>query len=325
MTSQPSKNTKFSIIGLVVLGAVAITAIAYNIDKWFAGGIAVKRIAQTCDVLGSGCSSALATILQIMGGPQVLLLNLAIVTLILAAIKAFAIVITARRVVLRYNYPLEMVPRVAEALKDLGASDIKVRVSDGSAISAFTYGIFRPVMCISKGLVEKISDNELKALLAHEIGHIRQRDNLAIFLALFVRDFLWLLPISHHLFSIFIHEKEYAADDFAVKVTGKPLDLASAIISVAKLSHGVKAFSPAYATFFSTQATVKTRVSRLVGSANRRAPSVLRLLLSTALSVIIALAVVGFAYAQPSVIDSGGKCAMGTNCAKLNYKCCNHR
>ncbi|MBE0447717.1 MAG: M56 family metallopeptidase [Actinobacteria bacterium] len=323
MTRLPSNNAKISLAGLAALGISAITIIVYNFDKWFANGVAVKRVAEACSGFGTGCSDAFTTILQVVGSPQQLLLSLAIAVLIAAFIKAALVVVSARRVAARYALSGRTFPELHNALSELGAEDIRIRVADNDGVSAFTYGVLKPTICLSKGLVNNLNDGELIALIAHEIGHARRRDNLAIFIALFIRDFLWALPVSHHLFAIFVREKEYAADDFAVSLTKNPLDLAGAIVSVAKADRR-KPSSPAYATFFPGKATAKARINRLLGSGDKVRPSLSRLLASLAVSALMVITVVGFAYAQPSI--KGGSldtCRMGNACIDQDYKCCN--
>ncbi len=283
----------------------------------------MKRVAQTCNILGSGCSNAVTSIFQILGSPQQILLTVAIVALAAAAIKAVFVIASARKVARRYSHTAEDFPRLDAILGKLDAARVRVRVADDSDISAFTYGIVKPIICLSSGLIHSLNDSELAAVVAHEVGHIKRRDNLGIFLALFIRDFLWPLPISHQLFAIFVSEKEFAADEFAVRVTGDPVELAGAIVSVAKAAHSKKALSPAYATFFSNKATAKTRIHRLLQSGDTVQTSVLRLITGALISALILVSVVGLAYAQP-LFDGGayGKCKMGGACAKHNYKCC---
>ncbi len=320
-----SRNARVSLIGLIALGLGAIMAIAYNIDNWFAGGMAVKRVAQTCNVLGSGCSNAVTSIFQILGSPQQILLTVAVAALIGAAIKAVFVVASARRVAKHYSHAAEAFPRLEAILNKLDAGHVRVRVADDSDVSAFTYGIVKPTICLSSGLIQNLNDSELAAVVAHEVGHIKRRDNLAIFLALFIRDFLWPLPISHQLFAVFVSEKEFAADEFAVRMTGDPVELAGAIVSVAKAGKSKKALSPAYATFFSNKATAKTRIHRLLQPGNTVQTSVLRLITGALISALILASVVGLAYAQPSLNGGvNGKCRMGSACAKHNYSCCSN-
>jgi len=323
MTRIPSRNTRISIISLVLLGFAAMAAVYYNIDKWLVGGVAAKRVAETCAGFGTGCKDAYASIAQILGSPQHLLVSLAITALVAALVKALYVLITAHRMTARFNIAGLEFPRLQSVLAALRAEDVKVWVADDERVTAFTHGVFVPSICLSRGLIDGLSDSELTALMAHEIGHIRRRDNLAIFIALFVRDFLWPLPISHYLLNVFVREKEYAADDFAVKLTRQPVELAEAIVSVARATQRSAPFSPAYATFFSGRATAKDRVERLLDSERGMQPSLSKLALSVVLSAVIVLTVTGFAYAQPTVGKKAvGGCGMGPECVERNYECC---
>ncbi|MBS3909751.1 MAG: M56 family metallopeptidase [Actinobacteria bacterium] len=322
MTKTPSRNTRISIIGLLVLGFAAIGAIGYNIDRWLANGVAVKRIAETCAGFGTECKDAYISIAQIIGSPRNLLVSLAIVALGAALVKAVLVLASARRMAARYERNGEESPRLKRLLLGLNAEEMRVRIADDESVAAFTHGLLAPSICISKGLIDKLRDDELTALLAHEIGHVRRRDNLAIFAAIFIRDFLWPLPISHYLLGLFVREKEYAADDFAVELTAKPVELAEAIVSVARVTRGVT-FSPAYATFFSGRASAKDRVQRLLDPKIKARPSISGLMLSIVASATIVLIVAGFAYAQPAIdANAVGGCCKGPDCVAKNHGCC---
>ncbi|MCL6472698.1 MAG: M56 family metallopeptidase [Firmicutes bacterium] len=324
MTKTASRNTKISLISLGALGIFALLAVAYNMDKWFAGGIAVKKITQACDIVGSGCTGAISSIFDVVGNPQQLFLSAALATLAFALLKAAAVIISARRAAAGFKNSDFVSPRVQAALKDLGFEDIRVRIANNPNPIAFTYGVLKPTICLSSGLIDSLGDAELSSLIAHEVGHVKRRDNLAILLAIFIRDFLWLLPISHYLFRVFVYEKEYAADDFAVKVTGKPVELASAIVSVAKAAHSRRYLLPAYATFFSDKATAKHRVQRLLEFGDQVRPSFYKLAVSALLSLVIVAGMLGIAYAQPSgEAGSYSQCRMDSACVEQNYSCCN--
>ncbi|HEY3375395.1 MAG TPA: M56 family metallopeptidase [Candidatus Aquicultor sp.] len=323
MTDLPSKNTKYSLIGLGALGLAVACLLLYNLGSWIAGSAAIQEVTHTCNVLESRCTSAYHSSLQILGNPQQLLFTVTLAALILAVIRAATVIVLARRAAQRYHIKAVCVPKLRTVLEELNAESFDVRVSEESNVVAFTYGVLKPVMCLSGGVIEVLSTEELSALVAHEIAHIKRRDNLAIFVALFVRDFLWPLPVSHHLLSIFIHEKEFAADDFAVSITGKPVELASAIVSVSKAARSHKRLSPAYATFFSDKATAKTRVHRLLGSTDRVRPSAVRLVVSIGLSIVILAGAIGLAYAQPYAKSAlVSNCKMGGECTVKNKSCC---
>ncbi|HEX9683515.1 MAG TPA: M48 family metalloprotease, partial [Acidimicrobiales bacterium] len=72
-----------------------------------------------------------------------------------------------------------------ERLQDIAAEAGLVRVNlvdDGDAYS-LTFGLLRPRVVISRGLVDRSSDRELAAVLVHERYHVANLDPLKITLA----------------------------------------------------------------------------------------------------------------------------------------------
>ena len=54
----------------------------------------------------------------------------------------------------------------------VGIAVPEVYVYNGPVMNAFTYGETNPFVCISSSCVEKLTDDELVCLMAHECGHI---------------------------------------------------------------------------------------------------------------------------------------------------------
>src|SRR5262249_36847611 len=48
-----------------------------------------------------------------------------------------------------------------------------------ASIEPGVFGIFRPVLVLPKGLFERLTPAHLDAVIAHELCHLRHRDNLA--------------------------------------------------------------------------------------------------------------------------------------------------
>ena len=101
--------------------------------------------------------------------------------------------------------------------------------------SAFAFGIFKPTLVVSKGLLEKLNLRELEAVLAHEIAHMVRRDSLTIWLAKILRDVMFYNPFSYLIYSFLVREKEKASDEWGIAVTKKPLVFAQSIFKVWKL------------------------------------------------------------------------------------------
>ncbi|MDI7250331.1 MAG: M56 family metallopeptidase, partial [Bacillota bacterium] len=95
---------------------------------------------------------------------------------------------------------------------------------------AFTAGIMHPVVILSRPLVEQLDPEELEAVLAHELAHVRTGDHWKKWLAATVRDILLFTGLSPLPFRRLQSETEAMADAASARVTGKPLALAAALL-----------------------------------------------------------------------------------------------
>ncbi|MEW6243749.1 MAG: M56 family metallopeptidase [Bacillota bacterium] len=104
---------------------------------------------------------------------------------------------------------------------------------------AYVKGFRRPVIYLSRGLVEILDDQELQAVLAHEAAHIAGGDN-ALNLVLLFRELAFFSPFAHLAYAAFSQAKEEAADALAASRTGLQDALASAIVRVTKRTDGLR-------------------------------------------------------------------------------------
>jgi Zn-dependent protease with chaperone function len=98
-------------------------------------------------------------------------------------------------------------------------------------------GVFRPRLVVARAVLDHCSPEQLRAILAHERGHLRRHDNLRLALLATAPDLLAWLPGSKRLAAAWHLAAEDAADDEADSVgpTGR-LVLAEALIAVARLA-----------------------------------------------------------------------------------------
>ncbi len=59
-----------------------------------------------------------------------------------------------------------------------GEGEVPVLVAHGDEPACFTVGLHKGFVIVSRGMVELLSDQQRKALIAHETAHVRRRDNL---------------------------------------------------------------------------------------------------------------------------------------------------
>lgn len=211
--------------------------------------------------------------------------------------------------------------RAIEKLAEHGQNpEIKV-LTDEKPI-AFTAGLIKPKIYLSEGLIKALTIKELEAVILHELAHVERKDNIAIFSMLFLRDFLFMLPLAHFLFRVYIREKENAADDFAVKLMKEPSYLASALLKLVRLNNLEKEPVPAYATFFPSRATARARIVRLLGvqETNHR-KEIVNLILVFFASILVVTLLTGATF-KLSEASSRNGCAGGITCQGKEHDCC---
>lgn len=121
-----------------------------------------------------------------------------------------------------------------------------VLVVDTPAPLAFCAGWMRPRVYVSTAVLDRVSDSELRAVLAHERHHEAVRDPLRLAVARVLCQALFFLPVLRPLHDRYADVAEIRADAAAVKASdGAAGPLASAMLAVgATPDGGVVGISP---------------------------------------------------------------------------------
>ncbi len=104
-------------------------------------------------------------------------------------------------------------------------------VLDDARPHAFCFGLLRPRVFVSRGALESLDRKELAAVIAHELHHARRRDPLRLFVARGLADGLFFMPVLRRLGDRCAALAELDADSAAVRTTGGPQALASALLA----------------------------------------------------------------------------------------------
>ncbi len=83
---------------------------------------------------------------------------------------------------------------------------------------------------------EQLSDDELDAVLAHELAHVRRRDDFWLMTMRAVVGVFWFQPLNRVAVAGSLEAMELACDDQALARTGRPLGLARSLARVAEWS-----------------------------------------------------------------------------------------
>lgn len=113
---------------------------------------------------------------------------------------------------------------------------VVVRLADEVA-APFTARLLRPVIWLPMSLLTRLPVEQIEALLAHELAHIRRLDWLWNGLQCVAEALLFFHPGAWWLSRRIRQEREHACDDLAVGVCGDPIALAEALAELERHRH----------------------------------------------------------------------------------------
>lgn len=132
-------------------------------------------------------------------------------------------------------------------------------------------GWFKPVLLAPACALSGLSGSELEAILAHELVHIRRHDYLVNLLQTAVETVLFYHPAVWWVSGRIRIEREYCADDWAVRTCAAPDVYAKALAALVRISRK----PPRYAVA-STGPALVTRIGRVLGLSTEARPRGLR-------------------------------------------------
>ncbi len=141
---------------------------------------------------------------------------------------------------------------------------------------ALTWGVREPTLLLSTWMVKQLDDEELSAVIAHELAHVARRDFFFAWLTTLLRDAFFYLPTSRAAHAQIKHDNELACDDLATQCFGQPLALASALAKIWGHTLTQARVNVGYSqALLGTQIDVEleTRIERLIASSDGVAPA----------------------------------------------------
>ena len=148
-----------------------------------------------------------------------------------------------RRVVtaLRYATPLRA-GRELEALRRqeriAGLRAPIELVSSPSSLEPGIFGIANPVLLWPEGISEHLEPAHVEAIIAHELRHVRRRDNLAAAIHMVVEALFWFHPLVWWLGTRLVEERERACDEEVVELGSERQVYAESILKVCEFCVG---------------------------------------------------------------------------------------
>jgi Zn-dependent protease with chaperone function len=221
--SIDSANRSFGeIVGVALLLGAAVLCGAL-------GGVLAPLIAQRLShggpaaLLKVGCSLAAA-----------LLFGAAVATSLVLGARALVTQARAgRRLARRVRELSAPLPEQLAQAADLEGLTGRVVYVQTPRSFSFVYGALTPRVAVSQGLLDRVADDELRAVLAHERYHVTNLDPLKTTIINTLTTALFFLPALDTLSTRYLAGRELAADRRAVTACGRD-PLARALLKIAR-------------------------------------------------------------------------------------------
>jgi bla regulator protein BlaR1 len=171
------------------------------------------------------------------------------------------------------------------------------------------FGIVRPVLVWPEGVSERLEDAHLEAILAHEVWHVRRRDNLAAAIHMVVEAIFWFHPLVWWLGARLVEERERACDEEVVEMGSDRQVYAESILKVCEFCLG----SPLACVAGVTGADLKKRIVHIMTERVARKLDFSRQLLLSAAGLVAVAApiILGLTNATQSRAQSQAESAAG--------------
>ena len=100
----------------------------------------------------------------------------------------------------------------------------------GSVLGPMVYGVIYPVVLLPTSMITGISPDSIRAILAHELAHIRRWDLVLGYVDRLIEAFFFYHPAIWRMLRLVRREREVACDEFAAATIGHRLKVATALV-----------------------------------------------------------------------------------------------
>ncbi len=143
---------------------------------------------------------------------------------------------------------------------ELGMGRVVRLVRSTVADVPMVVGWFRPVVVVPVSVLTGMTPEQVRALLAHELWHIRRHDHWVNAVQLVIETVLFFHPVVWWLSGRIRAEREHCCDDAAVRLSGSPLVFAEALAELESLR-----VARTTAAVAANGGSLMERIARIVG------------------------------------------------------------
>jgi uncharacterized protein (TIGR03435 family) len=176
-----------------------------------------------------------------------------------------AVKIAQRAIVLASGRELEALRRVE---RDVGWPRPMPLLLLPITMEPGVFGIWHPALLWPAGISGYLDDAQLDSIFAHELAHVRRRDNLAAAAHMLVEALFWFHPLVWWLGDRLTDERERACDEDVLQLRPLPAAYAESILKVCKFCLE----SPLPCVSGVTGSDLKKRITRIMANRPGAAP-----------------------------------------------------
>jgi bla regulator protein BlaR1 len=167
-------------------------------------------------------------------------------------------------------------------LETIGGSRKPVAlVSSQASLEPGVFGIAKPVLLWPQTITAHLDDDQVEAIIAHEVLHVRHRDNLIAAFHMVVEAVFWFHPVVWWVGARLIDERERACDEDVIRLGSEPQVYAESILKACRIYVG----SPLACMAGVTGSDLTRRIERIMKNHRTDRLESWRKLLLTAMAV----------------------------------------
>jgi bla regulator protein BlaR1 len=156
-------------------------------------------------------------------------------------------------------------------------------------------GIFKPIILFPFSLLSQLPQDQVEAVLLHELAHIKRKDYLVNLLQSFGGIFFFFNPGVIWISSLIRDERENCCDDIAIGETKRKKEFIHALVSFQEYNMAGSVYTTA---FPGRKNHLLNRVKRIITNNNKTLNNMEKISLSTGL-VIISFIAIAFTQIKP--------------------------
>jgi bla regulator protein BlaR1 len=153
------------------------------------------------------------------------------------AIPAILFGVWACGVALGIVFWLRSLRRMRAVLQAATPLDLDLPISAACCserIEPGVFGICKPILLLPEGIMDRLTPDQLTAIVRHEMCHVHRRDNLTASLHMLVEILFWFYPLVWWIRTRLVEERENACDEDVLNAVTDPEAYAEGILTVCR-------------------------------------------------------------------------------------------